>query len=41
MNSRRGGRDGLVYMVMDATEMAFDDGSFDVVIDKAVSCDLP
>ena len=34
MNKRKGGRKGLVYQVMDATSMTFENGEFDVVIDK-------
>ena len=36
MNQRKGGRKTLVYQVMDATNMKFADGEFDVVIDKVV-----
>lgn len=34
MNKRKGGRKGLVYQVMDATNMTFENEEFDVVIDK-------
>ena len=34
MNKRKGGRKGLVYQVMDATKMDFENEEFDVVIDK-------
>lgn len=34
MNKRKGKRESLIYSVMDATKMTFEDGSFDIVIDK-------
>ena len=35
MNQRKGKRSTLVYSVMDATKMTYENESFDVVIDKA------
>ena len=34
MKKRVGGRKGLEYMEMDVTKMDFEDGSFDVILDK-------